>query len=133
MGTSIPMALAASLIEPKTATVAVVGDGGIGMYLADVRLAVRHRLPLLIMLMTDAGFGSIRTRAQADGLTQTPLKIADPSWLLTFESLGFAATRADSEQALTDALTAWTSADGPAYVEIPFAPDAYGAMVDGIR
>ena len=133
MGTAVPMAVAAALDDPNTPTVAVLGDGGIGMYLADVRLAVRHRLPLLFVLMTDGGFGSIRARAQREGLTVSPLTIDDPSWLPTFESLGFPATRAESEQALADALADWTPSEGPAYIEMPFEPDAYGAMLNGIR
>ena len=133
MGTAVPMAVAAALGDPNTPTVAVLGDGGIGMYLADARLAVRHRLPLLFVLMTDGGFGSIRARAQREGLTVSPLTIDDPSWLPTFESLRFPATRAESEQALADALADWAPSEGPAYIEIPFEPDAYGAMLNGIR
>ena len=78
MGTSIPMAIAAALYD-RLPTVAVVGDGGIGMHVAELKLAVTEKLPLLVLLLSDGGFGSVRTRALADGLTEAPLLIL-PGW-----------------------------------------------------
>jgi len=80
MGTSVPMAIGASLYDPSVPTIAFVGDGGIGMYLAELKLAVKHRLPLLVVLMTDNAFGSIRSRAITNGLSQTPLIMDGRSW-----------------------------------------------------
>jgi thiamine pyrophosphate-dependent acetolactate synthase large subunit-like protein len=133
MGTGVPMALGAALYDGKHPTVAVLGDGGIGMYLAEVKLAVRHKLPLLIVLMTDNAFGSIRTRAIQDHLTQAPLTMDGRSWVPTFESFGFASLRAASLGAVERALAAWNPAEGPAFLEIPFDPDPYEAMVKDIR
>ena len=132
MGTSIPMAIAAALYD-RLATVAVVGDGGIGMHVAELKLAVAERLPLLVLLISDGGFGSVRSRALADGLTQAPLLIAEPSWLAVLEGLGLPGTRAESETALADALADWDPASGPAYIEFPCDPEAYQAMVEGLR
>ena len=67
MGTCLPMALGAAIYDRSVPTIAVVGDGGIGMYLADIKLAVQHKLPILIVLMSDDGFGSIRPRARTSG------------------------------------------------------------------
>ena len=53
MGTGLPMAIGAALHDPSVPTVMVAGDGGIAMYLAEAKLAVQHKLPLLIVLMTD--------------------------------------------------------------------------------
>ena len=133
MGTGIPMALGAALYDGKHPTVAVLGDGGVGMYLAEVKLAVRHKLPLLIVLMTDNAFGSIRTRAIQDHLTQIPLTMDGRSWVPTFESFGLASLRAASLDAVERALASWKPAEGPAFLEVPFDPDAYEAMVKDIR
>lgn len=133
MGTCLPMAIGAALHDRKVPTVAVLGDGGIGMYLAEVRLAVRHKLPLLVVLMTDNAFGSIRTRALKDQLTQKPLTMSGKSWTPVFESLGLVSERAENLAAVERALQSWKPENGPAFLEIPFDPDRYEAMVKDIR
>jgi thiamine pyrophosphate-dependent acetolactate synthase large subunit-like protein len=113
--------------------VLVTGDGGVAMYLAEAKLAVHHKLPLLIVLMTDNAFGSIRTRAIKEGLTQKPLTMDGRSWVPVFDSLGIHGTRAENIDAVEDALAAWMPSTGPAFLEIPFEPASYEAMVVGIR
>jgi len=133
MGTAVPMAIGAALQNQDMPTVCVVGDGGIGMWAAELKLAVAQKLPLLVVLMTDGGFGSVRTRALNDGLTQSPLLSAQPSWLGAMDALGLPGEICHSEATFAEALAAWPPANGPAYLELPFEPDAYQAMVEGIR
>ena len=133
MGTALPMAIAAAEYDPSVPTVAVLGDGGIGMFLAEARLAVERTLPLLIVLMSDGGFGSVRGRALKDGLTQAPLIINDPSWLIVLEGMGIPGVAVNKEEDLSTALEAWVPVSGPSYVEISFDPDAYQEMIIGIR
>jgi acetolactate synthase-1/2/3 large subunit len=133
MGTGLPMAIGAALHDPSLPTVMVAGDGGIAMYLAEAKLAVQNKLPLLIVLMTDNMFGSVRTRAIKEGLTQKPLTMDGKSWVPVFEGLGIPGTRAGSVGAVREALSDWMPSRGPAFLEIPFEPDAYEAMIGGIR
>ncbi len=133
MGTAVPMAIGAALQDPGCPTICVVGDGGIGMWAAELKLAVERKLPLLVMLMSDGGFGSVRTRAIADGLTQSPLLSERASWLAVMNAMGLPGEICPTEAALTDALAAWSPGNGPAYLELPFDADAYQAMVEGIR
>lgn len=133
MGAGLPMALGAALHDSEIPTVAFLGDGGIGMYLAEVGLAVRLRLPLLVVLMSDGGFGSIRTRAIKDGLSQAALRTVGRRWVECFEGLGIPGTRAEGPEKVLSALSAWRPADGPAFLEIAFDPEQYQAMMEGIR
>jgi acetolactate synthase-1/2/3 large subunit len=133
MGTGVPMALAAALYDRSRPTVAFLGDGGIGPFIGEVKLAVEHRLPLLFCLLTDGRFASIRTRALADRLDERPLTPALPSWMGVMEGFGMPAYAAADESGVLAALAAWQPAQGPAYLEIGFAPDPYEAMVKGIR
>lgn len=133
MGTALPMALGAALTDLSVPTVAVLGDGGIGYFLAELSLAVERRLPLLVVLMTDGAFGSIRTRARAEGLTQKPLAFPGRSWCAAAAGLGLPAERLESLPAVEAALAAWDPATGPAFLEIAFPADPYEEMVRGIR
>ncbi len=133
MGTGIPMALGAALHDRDVPTVVFLGDGGIGTHVGELRLAVQKRLPLLVVLLTDGGFGSVRTKAMKDGLTQKPLLMDQPSWGDILASMKIPAMRADSARGFNDALGQWDWHAGPAYIEVPFDPMAYQDMVLGIR
>jgi acetolactate synthase-1/2/3 large subunit len=133
MGTGIPMALGAAFHDRGVPTVAFLGDGGIGTHVGELRLAVRHKLPLLVVLLTDGGFGSVRTRAVKEGLTQKPLWTQDSSWRDVVAAIGMPAVRAESAAQVEQALQAWRWRDGPAYIEIPFDPEAYQRMVENLR
>lgn len=133
MGTGIPMALGAAIHDQSVPTIAFLGDGGIGPFVGEARLAVERKLPLLFCLLTDGYLSSIRTRALNDKLTQRPVTIAHPSWARVFEAFGMPASHVDSEDAFAKALDAWRPKDGPAFIEVAFDPDPYEAMVKGIR
>ena len=133
MGTSIPMAIGASIVDPKTPVVIGVGDGGISMYLSELRLVADEQLPILILLLSDGEFGSISERAIAAGLTTAPLKRTTNNWVSIVESIGIKSYRATNEAQLVSAVDQWDPASGPMFVECVFAAEPYRQMVAGIR
>jgi len=133
MGIGLPMAVAAAMKDPSLPTILAAGDGGIGMFFAELKLAVEHKLPLLVLLMTDGGFGSIRTRAINEGLSQIGLVLPMPSWLRAAEGLGLPVVRVETASQFETALASWEPATGPMYIEAVFEPANYQAMVEGIR
>ncbi|NLY38305.1 MAG: thiamine pyrophosphate-binding protein [Firmicutes bacterium] len=133
MGVSLPMGLAASLYDRQIPTVVVAGDGGIGPFLAEMKIAVQNRLPLILILMTDGYFASIRGRALRDRLTEKPLTIAAPSWLSVMEGFRLRAERVEMAEALHRVLAEWNIHEGPMYIEIPFPATPYQWMLRGIR
>ena len=133
MGTGIPMALGAAVHDASVPNVVFLGDGGIGPFVGEAKLAVERKLPLLFCLLTDGYLSSIRTRALTDKLTQRPVRIGKPSWAPVFEGFGMPVFQAGSEKSYARALEAWQPENGPAFVEVAFEPDSYEAMVKGIR
>lgn len=133
MGVGIPTAIGAALEDPTVPTVVVVGDGGIGPLFAELRTAASRRLPLIVMLMSDGGFSSIRRRAIREGLTEEPLIMANPSWVGAAEGIDITSHRITDAHALGLALSDWTVEAGPIFFECPFDPDDYLSMVDRLR
>lgn len=133
MGTSLPMALGAAIHDSSIPTIVVVGDGGIGMYISDIKLAVQNRLPMLTILMSDNGFGSIRPRARANGFSFSPIQTDGKSWVPVLDAFGVPGDRVETEQEFERVLKAWDPSTGPAFIEIGFNPDAYEIMSRGIR
>ena len=85
------------------------------------------------MLFRSGGFGSVRTRAVKEKLTQRPLLMQDSSWRHIVAATGMPAVRAENAAQLEQVLKAWRWQDGPAYVEVPFDPEAYQQMVENLR
>ena len=60
MGYALPAAIAAAIWAPDRTTVAVAGDGGFAMTMAELETAVRNRLPVVAVVFDDRRYGMIR-------------------------------------------------------------------------
>jgi acetolactate synthase I/II/III large subunit len=60
MGFALPAAIGAKLTNPERAVVALIGDGSLGMTLAELETVVREDVPITIVLLNDLGYGNIR-------------------------------------------------------------------------
>ena len=57
IGSALPNSLALQLAHPGRRVVAITGDGALGFYLAEMDSAVRHKLPIVLIVGNDAGWG----------------------------------------------------------------------------
>ena len=54
IGSAIPLALAARVAHPQRTVIAIVGDGTFGFHAMEMDTAVRHRLPIVVVVGNDA-------------------------------------------------------------------------------
>jgi acetolactate synthase-1/2/3 large subunit len=102
----------------------ITGDGGFLFTATEMATAVRHRVPLTTVLFNDGAFGNVR-RIQEEryGNRQIASDLANPDFVAFARSFGAEATRADSPQALQQALrSALARRDGPTLIEVPVGP-----------
>lgn len=57
IGAALPNALSLALFNPGWPVAMITGDGALGFYIAELDTAVRHRLPVVIIVGNDAGWG----------------------------------------------------------------------------
>lgn len=133
MGTGVPMAIGAALADRASPVVCAVGDGGMAMYAAEVRIAVAERLPVLFVLMSDGRYGSIASAASSPNLLLDAVTIARPSWHRAIAALGCEAVAARALPAAVDAASAWRPSSGPLFIEAVFEPTSYAAMTADVR
>lgn len=57
IGSSLPNAVALQLAHPDRRVVAITGDGAVGFYLAEMDTLARARLPVVLIVGNDAGWG----------------------------------------------------------------------------
>ena len=60
MGAGIPYAIAAALVFPGRQVVAVVGDGGLSMSLAELSTCRKYNLPIKIVVINNSSLGQIQ-------------------------------------------------------------------------
>lgn len=57
IGSALPNALALQLANPGKPVALITGDGSLGFYIAELDTAVRHKLPIVVIVGNDAGWG----------------------------------------------------------------------------
>jgi acetolactate synthase-1/2/3 large subunit len=60
LGVGVSFAAASKLAEPNKPVVALMGDGSFGLSGIEFDTAVRHGLPLVVVIANDAGWGEVR-------------------------------------------------------------------------
>lgn len=133
MGVALPMGIGAALGKPGTPIVVALGDGGIRTYPEAITLAVQKKLPLLVLLMSDGFFSSIRQTAVQKGFSQELVQLNSSRWLSVFQAFGCPAQRLESVHGLESVLKIWEPNSGPLFLELPFDPQAYMGMTEGLR
>jgi acetolactate synthase I/II/III large subunit len=130
MGTALPMAIGAALADRSGPTVCAVGDGGVRMYIADLRLAVEERLPILFLLLSDGRLGSVT----GDGsLSRRATAVAGASWFRVAEAMDCPGHHVKDIGGLLAVLERWRWSEGPLFVEAVFDQERYAMMTRDIR
>ncbi len=89
IGSGLPNSLALQLAHPSKPVVCITGDGSLGFYLAELDTAVRHRLPVVVIVGNDAGWGIERQFQFAGGLENTvACELRDTRYDLVMQGLG---------------------------------------------
>ena len=57
IGSSLPNGVALQMAHPGRPVAVITGDGALGFYLAEMDTAVRHKLPIVLIVGNDAGWG----------------------------------------------------------------------------
>ncbi|MHA8097388.1 thiamine pyrophosphate-binding protein [Aquirufa antheringensis] len=133
MGTSLPMGIASSIYDNSFKTIVFVGDGGIGMFLAEIDLAVKLKLPLIIVLLSDGSFASIRARSISNSLTDKPLIMNRDSWGKTFEGFQIPSVRVENLIQFDREMSNAFFVEGPVFIEVHFNQSQYLNMTNNIR
>ena len=119
MGYGLPAAIAAGLVHRDRPVVAVVGDGGLGMTVAELETAVRHGLRTVVLCFDNEQYGMIRSyqESREDGSTAgTDLGPVD--WAAVAKGFGAYGTRIETDEAFLPALHRALAADRPTVLHL---------------
>ena len=133
MGYDLPAAIGACLAAGRQRIICLAGDGSIQMNLQELQTIAAHHLPIVIFVLNNQGYHSIRqtqTTYFSDSLmgfdANTGVSFAPFDRLAA--AFGIAYNRCDSHAGLTQAIDSALAANGPHLCEImldpaqPFSP-----------
>ena len=125
MGYGIPAGVAAALVRPDRQVVTFVGDGGFMMTSNEMATAVQHRANLIVVVVNNGMFGTIRAH-QERRFPGRPhgTDLDNPDFVAMAEAVGFAAFRVRKTSDISTAFDHAIKHDGPALVELVLDPEA---------
>lgn len=133
LGLGVGYALGAAAVAERRPVVLWIGDGGLRAFFSELSLAAEQRWPLLVLVMRDGWFGSVRGRAKSQGWTRAPLVMTERNFPGVAERMGLASGRVTNEGEFTRWLEAWSRQPGPALLECVLDADAYNQQTELLR
>ncbi|MBI3075526.1 MAG: thiamine pyrophosphate-binding protein, partial [Deltaproteobacteria bacterium] len=113
MGYGFPAALAAKLLLPDRPVVAVCGDGGFMMSLHDLETAVRLRLAVVTLVLSDHSLALIRLVQEKRGFPPCGVDFQETDFAVAARAMGAAGVQARTFGEVEAAVRAGLAARGP--------------------
>jgi acetolactate synthase-1/2/3 large subunit len=132
LGWGYGAALGAQAAMPGRKVLAISGDGGFMYQATELATAVRHNLPVVVVVFDDGAFGNVqRIQKIAYGNRLIASDLANPDFVKFAESFGMAAFRADTPDALEAALRQAFAMNAPAlvHVKVGVMPSAWDMIL----
>jgi acetolactate synthase-1/2/3 large subunit len=104
MGIALPGAIAAKLVAPDRAVIAVTGDAGFLMNSQEIETAMRLKVPVVILVWNDGGYGLIEWKQMTQFKRASHIDFGNPDLVRYAESFGARGFRVESADRFQDIL-----------------------------
>jgi acetolactate synthase-1/2/3 large subunit len=119
MGFALPGALGVKLARPEAKVLAVVGDGAFMMNSQEIETAVRERIPLVVLIWEDGGYGLIEWKMDLELGEHYYVSFGNPDVVAYAQSFGAKGYRINSAEELLPTLKAALDDDGVSVISCP--------------
>ena len=121
VGWGLPGAIAAKLLYPDRPVLLLSGDGAIGFTIAELEPAVRHRVPIVVVVADDQAWGIVAS-GQKRSLGEPIASLLGPvDYAKVAEGFGARGVLVRSPDELTVATRRALAAGEPTVIEVPLA------------
>ncbi|HEY0444739.1 MAG TPA: thiamine pyrophosphate-dependent enzyme, partial [Candidatus Limnocylindrales bacterium] len=118
MGYGVPAAIAAALVHRDRAVVALVGDGGLGMSMAELETAVREKARIIVVAFDNERYGTIRMHQDRRPGEPTATDLGPIDFAAVARACGARGVRVDADTAFEPALRQALAADRPTVIHL---------------
>ncbi|MFJ9367051.1 thiamine pyrophosphate-dependent enzyme [Nocardia sp. NPDC101769] len=117
MGFAVPAAVDVAVRNPKEISVAIVGDGGIGITLAELRNAAKAESTTVIVVFNNGALAAIKFESWIMGWPDTSSEFAPVDFASFARHCGLTAVTARSSEEFGNAFRAALHTDGPTLID----------------
>lgn len=123
MGYGLPAAIAASLVHRDRPVVALCGDGGIAMSIAELETAVRERVRPIVIVFDNRRYGTIRMHQERRGTgVGVATDLGPVDFAAVAEGFGARGIRVADDAAVEGAIREALASDRPTLVQLALDP-----------
>jgi acetolactate synthase I/II/III large subunit len=119
MAFALPGALGVKLARPEAKVLATMGDGAFLMNSQEIETAVRERIPLVVLIWEDSGYGLIEWKMDMELGDHYHVGFTNPDVVKYAESFGATGYRVESADDLLPTLRAALASDGVSVIACP--------------
>ena len=119
MAFALPGAIAARMVYPDRKVLAVVGDGAFLMSAADLETAVRERVPLVVLVWVDGGYGLIGWKQDLHFGRRSAVSFGNPDFVQLAASYGATGYQISEADELLPTLRTALASDGVSVIGCP--------------
>ena len=124
MGFGVPAAVAAAAIDPKRPTIVLVGDGSLGMSLAELETLVRVGGRVAVVVFNDNAYGNIRQEQILFFNNRTiGVEFPEINFAQVAQGLGMEGEKVTNLDDLVKRVGEVLAGDAPALFDVPIDPD----------
>lgn len=123
MAFAMPGAIGAQITYKDRPVIAVAGDGGFAMLMADFVTAVKYDLPITCVIFNNSKLGFIALEQETKGLPEHSIDLLNPDFVKFAEACGGVGYRVEKPEDLRDTFERAIALDKPVVVEIMVDPD----------
>ena len=133
MAPGLPFAIAAQLAYPDRQSVAIVGDGGFAMLMAEMTTAVQHNLPIKIIVLKNDSLAEVKFEQMELGNPSFGCDLAPIDFVAFARACGADGYRCERPEEIRPAIQAALRSPRPALVEAVVDADEKPADPDELR
>ncbi len=120
IGCGLPLAIGAQIAAPGQPVVALCGDGGFLLNAGELATAVQEKLSVVVVIFNDATYTAVKSDQQRRfGGRYIATDLLAPDYVALAEAFHARGIRAESPEALRDAISSAIRASGPTVIEVP--------------
>lgn len=126
LGSALPTAIGAKVGCPDRQVVAVAGDGGFQFTMEELGAAVHHRIPVSVVIFNDGTHTAVKAAQKRTYPGRyVSVDLVNPDYVKLADAYGIEGIRAESPEALLDALQYARSSVMPVIIDVPINLETY--------
>ncbi len=126
LGSALPTAIGAKVGCPDKQVVAMVGDGGFQFTMEELGAAVHHRIPVTTVIFNDSTHTAVKAAQKRTYPGRyVAVDLVNPDYVKLADAYGIQGIRAESPEALSEALAAAKSSEMPVIIDVPISLESY--------